>query len=39
MNAELFAPNGYDIVHWAAVVAFTFLVWEICKLIRSKIKV
>lgn len=32
------APNGYDIPHWAGVVLLTFVVWEVLKWLRSKIK-
>lgn len=31
-------PNAYDFPHWIGVVFFTFVIWEICKWLRSKIK-
>ena len=35
---ENLTPNGYDLLHWAGVVASTFVLWEILKWLRSKIK-
>ena len=38
MNNIMLAPTGYDVVHWAEVLAVTFIIWEILKWIRGKIK-
>lgn len=35
---ELITPNGYDLAHWSATVAFTFVLWEVLKWLRSKVK-
>lgn len=36
MNA--FVPPGYEPLHWLAVVAGVFVIWEVLKFVRSKIK-
>lgn len=39
MNASILTPAGYDLGHWVAVVAFTFVIWQVCSWLRSKVKV